>query len=89
MLQLVLSHFTFDGRGVPNLVNRFLTIPLVTSGKTPADCKRDRTGHLITASLLCALQSPREPQRRAQPSLGWCKHKTEKTVPAQEAYSLY
>ena len=87
MLQLMPSHFTFDGRGVPNLVNRFLTIPLVTGGKTPTDCKRDRTGRLIAALLLCALQSPREPQLRAQPSLGWCKHKTKKTVPAWEAYA--
>jgi len=87
MLQLMLSHFTFDGRGVPNFLNCFLTIPLVTGGKTPTDCERDRTGHLITAWLLCALQSPGEPQRRAQPSLGWCKHKAKKTVPAWEAYA--
>lgn len=87
MLQLMLSHFTFDGRGVLNLANRFLTIPLVTGGKTPADCKRDGAGHLITALLLCAPQSPREPQLRAQPSLGWCKHKPKKTVPAWEAYA--
>lgn len=86
MLQLMLSHFTFDGRGVPNLVNRFLMIPLVTGGKTPTDCRRDRTGHLITASLLSAPQSPREPRLRAQPSSGWCKRKTKETVPAWEAY---
>lgn len=87
MLQLMLSHFTFDGRGVPNSVNCFLTIPLVTGGKTPADCKRDRAGHFITALLLCAPQSPQEPQLRAQPSLGWCKHQMKKTVPAWEAYA--
>lgn len=78
MLQLMLSHFTFDGHGVPNLVNCFLTIPLVTGGKTPADCKRDRAGHLITALLLCALQSPQEPERQAQGSLGWCKDKAKR-----------
>lgn len=78
MLQLMLSHFTFDGRGVPNLVNCFLTIPLVTGGKTPADCKRDRAGHLITALLLCALQSPQEPERQALGSLGWCKDKAKR-----------
>lgn len=82
-----LSHFTFDGHGVPNLVNRCLTIPLVTGGTTPTDCKRDRSRHLITASLLCALQSLREPQLWARPSLEWCRHKTKKTVPAWEAYA--
>lgn len=61
MLQLMLSHFTFDGHGVPNFVNCCLMIPLVTGGKTPTDCKGDRTGHFITALLLCVPRSPREP----------------------------
>lgn len=78
MLLLLISHLTSDGGGVANLVNCFLTIPLVTGGKTPTDCKRDRAGHLITAVLLCVLQSPREPQRQARGSLGWCKHKAKR-----------
>lgn len=78
MLLLLISHLTSDGGGVANLVNCFLTIPLVTGGKTPTDCKRDRTGHLITAALLCVLQSPWEPQRQARGSLGRCKHKAKR-----------
>lgn len=78
MLLLLISPLTSDGAGVANLVNCFLTIPLVTGGKTPTDCKRDRAGHLITAALLCVLQSPREPQRQARGSLGWCKHKAKR-----------
>lgn len=62
MLELLLSHFAVDGCGVPDSVNRFLTIPLLNGGRAPSGCGRDRAGG-CTSIALCALHGAGAPAR--------------------------
>lgn len=53
MFQLLLSHLTVDGRGVPDSVNGFLTIPLGTGGRAP-ELREGRGWGFHTGIARCA-----------------------------------
>lgn len=76
MFQLLLSHFAVDGRGVPDSVNRFLTILLVTGGRGPSWGLGVPHQH---RSL-----RPARPRSPRSASRGGRTHKPQKTAPAWE-----
>lgn len=87
MLQLLLSHCAVDGRGVPDSLNRFLTIPLVTGGRAPSGCGRDRAGGAAPASLCVSRTAPEPP---LGPSLGGrVQTQTQKDCPCLGRFCLY
>lgn len=57
MFQLPLSHFTVDGCGLPDSVNSFLTIPLVTGGRAP-ELRQGWGWGFLTSIARCAPHDP-------------------------------